>query len=402
VAIQAAITAASTNSANCGRVYVPSGIYLTTGNFNLTNLTGLSIVGDGSKSSIFDITHATNDLFYWNENGASSGGANGQYFANFGVQSTTVTRTAGWVFHVDSTATVTNGGAYLVRSRIENIDVRQQYNGFWIAQYEFVWISQCILYNFVGTGGVGVKIGQTTTTNVNQGSGIDCYAVKIYGGLGGQPCTLSYGWWIEDTDAVYLNMCEAGGVVTNSLRVSSNGTGHNATNLFFTSSIFDSTYSGHTALFTAVNGGGYEQIKMENCWFCSSGRNSVTEGGDGLHIEAAYFSTSNIIGCTMYNNNKAGMKIITTRGAPVSIVGCQIKSNALLDTSGDNDNVYIDNPLNGVAPILSANYITGGGATGGKSIKTTNTTNRLIVIGNRILATTDYGIAPAVDEHNTT
>lgn len=61
-AILLALTAATSGN-QCGVLYFPTGIYKTTGTYNLNNMNGLKIYGDGIRNSQIVIATASNDLF---------------------------------------------------------------------------------------------------------------------------------------------------------------------------------------------------------------------------------------------------------------------------------------------------------------------------------------------------
>jgi hypothetical protein len=159
----AAITAAIGSGAL--QIYFPPGTYNTSGGHSLNGRNGLQLIGAGVGAAILNITHASNNLFTI---GATV--TNNLLISGFTVTSTSVTRTGGWVFAV---LDAYNSTGALSNSNIRDLQIMKQVNGLWIAKYQFVNVEDVLMYSWVGASGIGLKVGQTTTTNVNQGS--QCY-----------------------------------------------------------------------------------------------------------------------------------------------------------------------------------------------------------------------------------
>lgn len=312
----AAINAAIASGAL--RIMFPPGTYNTAGNHSLDGRNGLQLLGAGVGASILNVTHASNNLFY---TGATV--TNNLLISGFTVTSTSVVRTGGWVFAV---VNAYNGTGALSNSTISNLQIMKQVNGLWIAKYQFVNVEDVLMYSWVGTNGRGLQVGQTTTTNVNQGS--QCYLknVQIYGNdlAGGAPI-LSTGLYIEDCDAVQAVDCGIGGVLTNDMLLQSNAGGHGPSNHFFVDCVFDATKNGACVVFSAT--GTFQQIMFTGCWIASAGRLS---GGaieaTGLTFTAGpTYSDVSFIGGTVYNCNGTGIYI--AKGGTITISGVKITGN---------------------------------------------------------------------------
>lgn len=72
-------------------------------------------------------------------------------------------------------------------------------------------------------------------------------------------------------------------------------------------------------------------------------------------------------------------------------------SNGIGDVVNNNDDLHINTgALNYVGPTVTGSSFGAAGATGGKSIRTSNVSNRIVIVGNNLLAGTSYGITPNV------
>jgi hypothetical protein len=387
VAIQNTITAAAAISPR-GVVFFPPGTYKTTGAYNLNGLSGLKIIGSGVGSTVIDLNHATNDLFSVTTTMTSNIEISGMT-----VTSGTATRSAGWVFHVNDAY---NSTGSLKKSLFRNLEIQKQFNGLAIKKYEFVTLNDIMLWDCVGTTGVGLKFGQTTASNINQGSEARCRNVQIYpNDLAGGAAKLGTGILIEDTDAVELSDCSVGGSYGHGLRIVANSGGHTPTNHFFNNCIFDATETGHCVY---ISGGGNAlRIKMTATWIASAGKSAGTANGNGMRVEVPAYS-GEISGCNFYNSRGTGLYFAaTTVSAPVAISGCTFSSNGSGAGASNNDGIFISTGTNQLGPVITGCVDDG---SNGVSIRTGANANRLVIVGNRWVSGTAYGIAPSVNASN--
>jgi hypothetical protein len=384
-AIGAAITAAGGIFPR-GVVFFPPGIYKTTGNYSLDGMDGIQIMGSGTGSTIIRLAHATNDLFWV---GATPTAAVG--ISCMTITSDTVTRSAGWVFRVNNAY---NSSGSFNRSRLWNLELQKQFNGIAFEKYEFVLLRDTIIWDCVGTTGVGVKFGQTTASNLNQGSEGRCINVQVYGNnLAGGAAKLAAGFLIEDTDAVELTDCGAGAIAGDGLKIVGNTGGHAPTNHFVVNSIFDATDTGHCV--NIAGPASPARLKFTGCWFASAGAMLGTSNGNGIRISAPIVS-GEIVGCNFYNNRGTGLYISTTSCA-ITVSGCTFNGNGVGAGASNNDAIYIALSLNNLGPVITGCQDTG---SNGVSVRTAANSNRLVIVGNRWVSGTSYGIAPTVNASN--
>ncbi len=388
-AIQAAINAAAAESPR-GVVYFPAGTYVTTGNYNLNGLSGLRFIGSGVGSTVIELAHATNDLFHIGATVTSNLG-----FEGFQVTSATVTRTGGWVFHVNDGPTSTGS---LLKSYFLDLEIRKQFNGLAIKRYEFVSLADVLMWDPApNTTGVALRFGQTTTSNANQGSEAVVDHVNIYGNnLAGGSHYWGAGVVIEDCDAVYLEHCSIGGMYGVGGEIIANAGGHAPANHFLRDNVFDATQAGpcfrvtgHTVVNLKINGG----------WFASAGRNGAGSNSQGFYVDAVTLAHVEMSGCNFYNNVGTGLYAVLSGQFSAAISGCTFNSNGSGGAAGNNDGVYIDVPINAPGPVITGCQDLGAN---GVSIRTSATANRLVIVGNRWVSGTAYGIAPNVNASNGT
>lgn len=389
-AIAATITAAAAISPR-GVVFFPPGTYLTTGSHSLDGLDGIKIIGSGVGSTTMELGHATNSLFSTANTVTSN-----ISISDFTVTSTTVTRTAGWVFEVN---TAYNGAGQLARSRISRLEVRNQFNGFAFRKYGFVEVESINMWSCVGTTGIGMKFGQTTSSDVNQGSEIYLRDVQIYPtDFGATTSALAAAYWIEDTDAVYMDRCGAGAVYGSCLKIVANTGGHSPSNHFFSGCVFDTTSEGHDVWITGT--GAVVNFKFTGCWIASAGKVAgATINGKGMLINCASVTSGEITGTNFYNTAGAGLYIDTDQ-APIALSGCTFNANGTANEAGNADSIYIAISLNNLGPVICGNQQTGGNGAGGVAIQTSAGANRLVITGNRWVNGTTYGVAPLVNANN--
>lgn len=272
--------------------------------------------------------------------------------------------------------------------------------------------------NYTGGGsvmrageGIGIKIGQTTRKDIEQGSELYIQNVSIYGNdLAGSNPPLDIGLLIQDTDAVYVKNTSIGGCHSNCLKIVADS-GAVAKNHFIANSVFDATQVSHSAWLTG--GGTIQDIMMTDNWYGSAG--NVVSCGEvgqpacvsaisGLRIDAAASGRIMIIGGTIGNTRGTGL--YAAPAGAMTITGMTITGNA------NQDAVYIGcNGLNGLGPVLTGNYLTTSGT--GYAIKTSNVSNRMSVNGNVLVGdsngptcygydgtTCGIGPPPAVNANN--
>lgn len=289
-AINNAISAAEAATAP-GIVYFPSGYkFKTTGNHTITTC---SVLG-GGPGTVIKLEHATNDLFVI---ATATSNRSDISIGNFQVTSAT-TRTSGWVIKY---APAYNAGFGIVRSRFFNITMQNQFNGIWIAAYEYDWMDSCIYDNPSTTGTTGstaFKFGQTASTNINQGS--EFYVSNCQSNNRGQASN-SYGFWIEDCDAIYFKGCGAMAYL-NSFTMTN--TGHGCSNHFWTQVVADVTSNSTANNHSCWIKGTQQNVNnvITNSWFAAA-----QGGSDGLHIDAGAAQLWNITNSIFYNCSRYGL-----------------------------------------------------------------------------------------------
>ena len=383
-AISAAITAAAATTPK-GVVRLPRGYIRTTGAFNLDGLHGLRILGEGPGTTFIRLAHASNDLFYTGNTVTTNLEVKG-----FTVISDTVSRTGGWVFRVN---TAYNGAGMLKRSVLRDIELQKQFNGFWLAKYEFVTLRDILIWDPVpNTTGIGVKCGQTTTTNVNQGSELHLQDVQVYGNnlAGGTPY-MGQAYVIEDCDAVYMLRCGASGNDGNALKVIANSGGHMPENHFFHQCVFDATKQGAAVQITGA--GDHARLQFTGCWFASAGK--LTGGSTsaaGMLVDATGSVTSlKVNGSSFFNNNGNGLRISGPSHCGGVIEGNHFDYCGIGAAAGHRAGIYIGMGSSGLAPLVDGNYENNSGL---YSIETSATTTKLKVGVNKWTVATSYGVAP--------
>lgn len=389
-AIAAAITAAAAISPR-GVVLFPPGTYLTTGGHSLDGLDGIQIIGSGVGSTVIELGHATNSLFSTANTVTSN-----ITISDFTVKSTTVTRSAGWVFEVN---TAYNGAGQLARSRIARLEIRNQFNGLAFRKYGFVEVESVYIWACVGTTGIGIQMGQTTSSDVNQGSEIYLRDVQIYAtDFDATASAMDVAFLITDTDAVYMDRCGAGAIYGSCLKIMANTGGHSPSNHFFEGCVFDTTSEGHNVWITGT--GVVVNFKFIGCWIASAGKVAgATVNGKGMLLNCASVTSGEITGTNFYNTEGAGLYIDSDQ-APVTISGCTFNANGLANEAGNADSIYIAIVLNNLGPVICGNQQIGGNGAGGVAIQTSAGANRLVITGNRWVNGTTYGVAPLVNANN--
>lgn len=370
-------------------VFFPPGIYRTTGGYDLNGLDGLQIVGSGVNATTIRLAHASNDLFSIGATPTSN-----LAIRHMKITSDTVTRTGGWVFHVNNAY---NGTGILLKSIFEGLEVQKQVNGFGIKKYEFVALNDILIWDGVGTTGYALRFGQATASNVNQGSEVRCRNVQIYGNdLAGGTARFAAGCIIEDCDAVEFEGCGVGAIAGTGLLIVANAGGHGPSNHFLYGAILDATDTGHCM---HVSGGGaVNNLKISATWFASAGQMVGTSNGNGLRIDVTTMGTCEITGCNFYNTRGTGL-YVSTASAPIVATGNTFAACGQGAAASNNDAIYVSTSLDQLGPVFTGNQDTG---SNGVSIRTGANANRLVLVGNRWVSGTSYGIAPNVDASNGT
>jgi hypothetical protein len=394
VAISAAITAAAAASPR-GRVWFPRGTYKVTGNFNLTGLHGLSIEGEDFGAVEIDLAHATNDLFYYTTT------TNDLTIRNLSITSS-VARTGGWILH--GTAAYNAVGRFLQFSRIANLHVKNQCNGIHLAGFRYAWMTDCLLHGFVGSGGVGIKLGQTAATDINQGveahlRNVHVVGQNLYTATGADPTLLDTAYWIEDCDGVYLEHCHGLGVLEHQLYMKAGG--HGLYNHFFQDCVFDVTRNDHLVVIT---GSGIVQwIDFSGGYYASAG---YLAGGAttarGFSIDASAASKIEIRGARIRNHQASGIHISSATTNDALITDCAFSENGYGATASDNHNIVVDVGANSRGPIIQGNRDSATQGANGVGLRTSATSNRVTVRDNIWPTGWTYGTAPEESDGNRT
>jgi hypothetical protein len=374
-------------------LYFPPGIYRTTGNFDVSAFDGLNVVGAGPGVTTIRLAHATNDLFF-----IGLFNTQNQHYREFSVISDTIVRTDGWIFR-GGIGTPLGAGA-LLHSRFSDIDIKDQVNGFWIPKYEFVWIDRVKMSTFVGEGGIGIKAGQPSAPNRpdnNQGSELAIRATSITGrDLSGRslflaPPRLAYGYVIQDVDAVYLTDSEATMTLKSGLWVTSSDNGHVPSNLFFDKVVFDSTRDDPAARFTGFR---LFDVTITGCVFSNAGRMAGGSAQPGLSFESQLVGPLVISGSQFLNSRGHGLRMnprVLPRGAGQSPPSIAISGAVLADNGGDG--IHLNFTPGELAPVITGTNEVG---SGGKGLRLSGGTNRIVVSGNRFVSGIDLGGVQAV------
>ena len=377
-------------------IILPPGRFLTNGGHDLSGKDGLAILGAGIGATTLVTTHATNDIFSYGGDDLAD-----LHIGQFSVIApTTTTRSAGWFFRG---TTASPGGAYLVRCRFYDLDIKWQTNGIWIPQYEFVWCNRIFMSDFAGAGnGIGVKAGQTAVGAQNQGSEIYFTDCQVYGSAFLNPGGLSklqYGFWIEDCQAIYVTQSAAGGSVANNWRFVSNAAGAGIQNCFFDSLISDATDTSHSTYITGT--GQYNALGWSNSWFSGAGRLHAGTGlGNGVRCDAANVSGLSFSACRLLLNRGTGMYLAPGAGGSLTLTGNIFGSNGEGGDANNKDSIFVNVGVGSIGAIMAGNLC--GGVVGtGVSVRTPiGSTTDMVITGNRWASGVSYGAVPAVDANN--
>jgi hypothetical protein len=395
-AINSAITAAAALTPR-GVVFFPPGTYNSAGLHNLTGLSGLQIIGSGIGSTIIDITHASNDLFYMSNTAAANVNISG-----FTATSSEVTRTGGYVIHVQDTGTVTPDMIMLWNSVFKDIEILYQVNGIYIDKYTYVWLSRISGYFWVGSGGRGIYLGRNSNSYSDASAGAELYISEcsINGKNASGFRTLDIPLLIEDTDAVYIFNSSFIYGVSYCIYICSNTGGYKGGNFLLSSVVVDGAKVSHNLLFTNV-----DNLQITNMW----------NGAAGATLDATYdigTGTARGLGITSCHEVMlSNSRIAGNRGVGVALYysdgtmsGCVLNQNGYSDTVDHIIGIDVTQTTAGDDSFV----ITGcldkgtGSAGGGESIHSYDTADKLMVIGNRFKSGATYAVAPLVNEHNST
>jgi hypothetical protein len=374
-----------------GVLYFPPGIYDTMGDHNVI-IDGLSIVGAGTGATTIRITHPTNDLFFIINT------ASNQTYRDFSVRSGT-TRTDGWVLRVRANADPFFGG--LKESRILDLDINEQRNGIWLAQFSSVWIDRVQMKNFSAFGGTGLKAGQRSPS-VPQGSNLYVQGTEIYGIPRPGLATLAtprpdYAFVIEDANSIFMADNGTGAIQVSALKIISNG--GSVFNLNFKQCVLDATVLGPSAHITGP--GVALEIAFDGSWFASAGNAFASEPGNppalfndrppAVLIDVATAEKIQFTGGRFVNAKGSGIAIAPSNpngNGSVLLTGVGVRSGND-QTSGISAAV----PVNALGPVISGVDETGQSNTFGLGT-VANTTNRMVVVGSRFVNRVSVGINP--------
>jgi hypothetical protein len=249
-------------------------------------------------------------------------------------------------------------------------------------------------WQWVGTGGIGIKAGQTTSEpEWNQGIGLNIENCYIYGSdgadVGAGSSILDYCFVIEDTDAVYIRS-EVSQSLQSNLLIKANPGGHAPANHFFDRMILD---GGPGQCVRITGAGSVSRTKFVGCWFASA------EGGishlPGFHADAGAFDGYQIAACNFINMQGTALSL-----NPATLGAGTISDNTFstYGLSGIQvDAIYINSPNNGMGPTITGNSIGGGN---GVAIRTSATSNRIVVAANALAGGVAFGTQPFVVSGN--
>lgn len=258
-------------------------------------------------------------------------------------------------------------GSFL-RSRFASLTVLNQFNGFLIPAYEFVWFSS-VLVRYPSSGArYGFYLGQfSSDPSSNPGSEIYLSHVQVYGAE-----ILDRGYVVESTDAVYFTNSGGGGCVSHLLHIFRSPGGHAPNNIFMTNMVSDYTVTGSSTLIQgAIN------LQISNSWFCSS----------QVGLELQDVGRLMVSNSQVFNNRATGLLSNNSFGR---VTGCFFSAQNVavrVYTARTND----------LSLSLSDN--TDGGSTN-RSVITDERSNRMIVTGNMWVSGTTFGTPPQVNANN--
>lgn len=384
-----AFIATATASSTKAILYFPPGTYNIEGDYDLTGKDGLEIIGAGQGATTFRITHASNDLFY-----ITTTETKHLKLRGFTVTSDTVTRTGGWVFRVN---TPYNGGGMLKNAIFEDIQVLKQVNGIAWERFQWSYMGRVFIMDPVGTTGIGLKVGQTTSTDINQGVEGYFEDIQVYGnswaGWTTLPLGFAVGIQIEDCDATYWNRVGTCGIHGDGLKMIANSSGHNTHFHFFEHGIFDGTNVGHSAHITGT--GQHFVPRFTGCWFASAGTNLSGDGSAtacGLVIDNTNSVTGgSLTGCYFGNHKGNALRVTATGHQTIDVSGSTFEGNGFGGSAGYRSSIYINTGSSLVGPSIT------GCLEGGSnlySIETTATSAGVYVAGNHFQTATSYGVLP--------
>lgn len=404
VAIGRAIAAASSliGSGYGATVYFPPGKYHTEGLHDITGLNGLVIKGAGVKSTTIIVRHATNDLF--TVGNTNTYNINLEDFKVDTPAATGITRTTGYVLKVQSD--YDSGVGLLLNSTIRDIEVEHQANGFWVAKGQYVFFRNIFFHN-PSDAGVGIRIGQDVPNPpVAQFGEIhldNCHMLGCEQLSGGVGALGTYGFIIRDGDAVYMTHCTTFGHVTSGMVIVA-GDFIASNNHFFSQCIFDTTQNG-PAVDLIAGAGGINRLQFSSCWFSSAGTIAPGGGDDGIGFRSVGLVNGVLLtGCNFIANNANGLYIDCniSGGGDFILTGSRVMGGGAGGSGATHvECVYVDGFLNSWAITCTGNVLRNAHA--GVGLRTSASTDRVIVTGNNIYPAPVFGaiVTPMTQEGTT-
>jgi hypothetical protein len=386
--IEEAIIGHPPNTGGAGAcIIIPPGQYDIYASIEIGGMHGLQLRGAGIGSTIINLWMSLDFLTISSEL---------HFFGWFDctVDSLNVNRTSGWVLRGTQPY---NGDCFLKNSHLARLQVLHQMNGFWVPQYQFVYVTEVSLQAFVNFG-IAIKCGQTTSSDINQGSEIYIANSDIFGNdfFGGTPgYGLGTAIWIEDTDAVYIRAVSIGGTRDCNVRIQANPGGHGPGNHFFDQLVSDATQGSAGAGFLITGGGTANSIFIKDTWFASAGANNTSNTGRGnlqacgLRIDVA--SMDSFVCQTCYCWGNMGANIYVSTSTWQGILGGLLSMDAGVGgVPGYTDGIYINLPINSDGPLIDGCFDSGSYTTG-VSLRTSSTANRIKLGKNWFAGGTSLG-----------
>jgi hypothetical protein len=188
-------------------------------------------------------------------------------------------------------------------------------------------------------------------------------------------------------DARSVAMADIGGGAarTTQLLVVSNAAF--VSNLRFKQSVFDATLLGPTAQITGS--GVVTDVAFTNCWFASAGQvdpDLQQPRPAAVVLDPGTIERTAFIGGRLTNSKGEGIFVRPKNGnADVVLSGVVIRSN-------QRAGIDVAAPINALGPVISG--VDQATPHGDKGLRTTATTNRIVVVGNRFVNGAAFGFNP--------
>lgn len=337
--IAALVSADESGSAACDVRFL-SGIYRTSGDIDLGGMDKVSIVGEGVDATTIRCTSATNNVFKWTST------ARWQVFEDFTIDCST-TKTAGAHFYASSA---------IYRARFENLKLKDWYDGIKLDAFEECRIIDCQIAE-PDAAGAAIIIGKAAGSA--QGANLyirGCFLRGTDGtdGVGGSNVA-TYGVYIYDADAVFMENTDIGGFIQNDLIFNPTTRSHNH---HFTQCFFDSTKTGDCILF--VGAGTKIQNTFTGCWVASAGQE--TSGSDtakGINIPSSYGAVHfNWVGGRVFNCKGNGIDVQAS-SPNITFTGVWIESNGQGAQASNRWGAYISTGLNNTSVSFKSCHFVG-------------------------------------------